>query len=185
MSTEPNVYEAAEETKEDGYYDPKTKTYVVGKEEPKKFPVLPLISMILGIVGAVCCCCGSCIPYVKWVAPFLALLMSVAALVLAIVSKKVMGKMHGMAIAGMILGIFGIVMFVIVLLGLILGGLGMVSLFSDLPGFLEGFADGFADGYADAVGEANTDANIGETPLYPDEGFSAYPSMQSIPGVVL
>ncbi len=105
-------------------------------EPATKKSSLGLISMIIGIVNVVCCCCGNCIPYVSYVVPFVVLILGVVSLVLAIVSKKQAGKMDGFAIAGMILGILGIVMGVVAIvtfiLGLVLGvGTSFLSMFAE------------------------------------------------------
>lgn len=57
-----------------------------------------LASMITGILSVVCCCFG-------WTG----LIFGVAAIIIAIVSRKSLGYFDGMSIAGLILGIFGLV----------------------------------------------------------------------------
>ena len=66
--------------------------------EEQKTDVLGLISMIASIVGIVSCGLG----------PF-----SIAAIVLAIISKSKMGELKGKAKTGLILGIIGLVLGVI------------------------------------------------------------------------
>ncbi len=79
----------------------------------KKSLGFAITSLVLGIV-AVCICCACCgITYI------LTGILGVAAIVFAIVSKARTGKMHGMAIAGLILGIFAVVLFLI-MLGLVI-----------------------------------------------------------------
>lgn len=70
--------------------------------EEKKGSALGLISMILGILS-VLCCAGGC----------LGTFFAIAAIILAIVEKSKTGKMSGMALAGLITGIAGIVVTII------------------------------------------------------------------------
>lgn len=66
-----------------------------GKPKTKAFSVA---AMILGIVSVVACCSG-------WAS----LLLGIGAVVFAILARKTLGYFDGMAIAGLILGIFGLV----------------------------------------------------------------------------
>ncbi len=87
-------------------------------EEPKKaFPVLGLISMICGILSVLggCCCFGiTAIP-------------AIAAIILTLVEKSKRGKMSGMALAGLICGIVGVVIAVGWLVYWILSLIGIVA----------------------------------------------------------
>ena len=67
--------------------------------EEKKGNALGIVSMILGILS-VLCCAGGCMGFI----------FSIVATVLAIVEKSKNGKMSGMALAGLITGIAGIVL---------------------------------------------------------------------------
>ncbi len=66
-------------------------------------------SLVLGIV-AICVCCFCCgMTYI------LTGILGVLAVVFAIVSRSMNGKFHGLAIAGLILGIFALVLFLCML----------------------------------------------------------------------
>lgn len=66
-------------------------------EQPKpKADGLAIASLICGIAALICCCCT-----------YLALAVGIAAVVLAVLSKKQQGKFSGMALGGMICGIIG------------------------------------------------------------------------------
>lgn len=67
--------------------------------EPQKGKNLPLVSLILSLLSF--CCCGL---------PF-----SIAAIVVAVVSRNKLGRWDGLAIAGIIIGIFSVVMTVAML----------------------------------------------------------------------
>lgn len=74
-----------------------------------------LVSLILGIVSLLTCCCYG-VP---------SIILGIASIVLAIMAKKDnMGKMPGMAIGGMICGIIGILLGLAYLFLLILGIMG-------------------------------------------------------------
>lgn len=64
---------------------------------------LSIASMVLGIVGLVCCC--------FW---YIAIPCSILAIIFGILGKKKGGK--GMAIAGLVLGIIAIALFIILIL---------------------------------------------------------------------
>lgn len=72
--------------------------------DKKKSNVLAILALVCGILGIVFnCCCG-----------WLSIPFGIAALVLALVApKKGNGKLEGMALAGLILGIVTIVFFVV------------------------------------------------------------------------
>lgn len=57
-----------------------------------------VVSLVTGIVSVVCCCLG-----------ITGLFFGAVAIITAIVSRKVLGYFDGLTIAGLILGIFGIV----------------------------------------------------------------------------
>ena len=79
-----------------------TETPVVEAPAQKKSNVLAILALVCGILGIIfnCCCIWLSIPF------------AIAALILALVApKKDGGKMDGMALAGLILGIVGIVFF--------------------------------------------------------------------------
>ncbi len=63
-----------------------------------------IASLCLGIVSLFLCCCCCCGYYA-------AIITSILAIVFAALSKSTSGKMSGMAIAGLILGIIGILLF--------------------------------------------------------------------------
>ena len=89
------------EGKEDRYYE------VFDQNKPKTMG-WSLASMILGIVSVVCCCLG-------WAG----LIMGVAAIVFAAVSRCSLKYFDAMSIAGLILGIFGVVFGSVMLLATI------------------------------------------------------------------
>ncbi len=76
---------------------------------PKKgYDAFAITSMILGIAGVVlCCCCCGCF----W---FLTGILGVAAIVFAVVSRVRLGEFQGMAIAGLVLGIIAVILFLII-----------------------------------------------------------------------
>ena len=57
-----------------------------------------VVSMIVGILSVVCCCFG-----------WMGLFFGVAAIACAIISRNSLGYFDGMAIAGLVLGVFGTV----------------------------------------------------------------------------
>lgn len=57
-----------------------------------------VVSLVTGIISVICCCMG-----------ITGLFFGVAAIVTAIISRRVLGYFDGMTIAGLVLGIFGIV----------------------------------------------------------------------------
>ena len=57
-----------------------------------------VVSLVTGIISVICCCLG-----------ITGLFFGVAAIVTAIVSRKVLGYFDGLSIAGLVLGIFGVV----------------------------------------------------------------------------
>ncbi len=85
-------------------------------QEPKKLIGLSIASMILGILSIVCCS--------AW---YIAGLFALAGLVLGIISmvKKCSGK--GMAIAGIICSVIGLIIAVVMLLIVVVGFIGSAS----------------------------------------------------------
>ena len=67
----------------------------------KKSSAMGIVAMILGILSIPLCCCT----YTS----FIAFVMAVVAIVLAIVDKKKNGKFSGFSLAGLICGIVGAV----------------------------------------------------------------------------
>lgn len=61
-----------------------------------------IASLVLGILSIVCCC-----------SPYISAAMGVISIVFFVIDKKNTGKANGMAIAGLICGIFGLFMAVI------------------------------------------------------------------------
>lgn len=76
---------------EDRYYEIFEKT----KHKTRGFSVA---AMTLGIISVLCCCFG-------WVS----LVLGIAAIVFSVISRVTLGYFDGMCIAGLILGIFGVV----------------------------------------------------------------------------
>lgn len=69
-----------------------------------------VVSLVTGILSVICCCLG-------WTG----LVFGAAAIIFAVVSRKTLGYFDGLSIAGLILGIFGVV-FGGVILGITLIG---------------------------------------------------------------
>ncbi len=96
-------------------------------EEQQFNPVLAIISMIAGFAGitigsfAICFCGGIILGSFGF-------LVSVVAIVLAVISKSQDGRMPGMAVTGLITGIIGMVLFSItVIFFLIVGGIYLLG----------------------------------------------------------
>ena len=64
-------------------------------------------SMVLGIISVICCCGGWC-----------SIILGASAVILAIVSRKSLGYFEGMSIAGLVLGIFGFVLGIAIVIGI-------------------------------------------------------------------
>ncbi len=104
-----------------------------GKKPGRGFAIASLVLGILSAVG-LCCCCTI---------PAVSAALGVVAIVLAIIYSKKAGKLDGMALAGLILGIIGIV----VALSLMI----IVALNSDaINAALEEFVNNFKKQYPDS-----------------------------------
>ncbi len=81
-----------------GYYNSYEYAYktVMRNGRPKTLG-WSVASLVTGIVSVVCCCLG-------WVG-----FIGIAAIVFAVIARRQLGYFDGMAIAGLILGIFGVV----------------------------------------------------------------------------
>ena len=66
-------------------------------------------SLVLGIISVVCCCFG-----------YASLILGVLAIVFSVLSRKALGYFDGLSIAGLILGIFGLVFGLAVVIGALL-----------------------------------------------------------------
>lgn len=66
-------------------------------------------SLVLGIISVVCCCFG-----------YASLILGVLAIVFSVLSRKSLGYFDGLSIAGLILGIFGLVFGLAVVIGALL-----------------------------------------------------------------
>lgn len=87
-----------------------------------------IASLVCGILGLLCCCCG-----------FFGIIVSGAGVALGIVSIKKNCEGKGMAIAGIVCGGIGLLM---TLIGMIIGGLsGSLSGISDLDDFSDSIGD--------------------------------------------
>jgi hypothetical protein len=64
-------------------------------------------SMVLGIISVICCCGGWC-----------GIILGIGAIILAIVSRKSLGYFDGMSVAGIVLGIFGFVLGITLIIGI-------------------------------------------------------------------
>lgn len=73
-------------------------------EPEQKSNTKAILALVFGILSILMSCC----------CPYLGIALAIAAIILAVVSKDDnYGKMSGMAIAGMICGIFSVILFVI------------------------------------------------------------------------
>ncbi len=84
---------------------------VPSKNERPKTQGWSVASMVLGILSVVCCCCFF---------PIGGVVFAVAAIVLSAVSCQSLGYFDGMAIAGLILGIFGMIFSIMAIITVIL-----------------------------------------------------------------
>ena len=115
-------------------------------EEKKGINALGLVAMILGIVSLVALICGCCVgtstvvfTVLKFILIFARIIMSLVAIILGIAGMKKRPDQKGMAIAGLVLGIIGLLLgglsLILTIIGLVskaaLGGL------TSTPGFQE------------------------------------------------
>ncbi len=120
-----------------GGYGRPADMYYEGEPKGTGFAVA---SLVLGILGVVCCC--------AW---YLSLIFGILSIVFAVVNKKQNGKMSGMALAGLICGIVGVVMVVVV-------GVFDMMLLRD-PEFMQWYNDMMNEMYGD-LGTENPDMNV-------------------------
>ena len=115
-------------------------------EEKKGINTLGLVAMILGIVSLVALVCGCCVgtstvvfTVLKFILIFARLIMSLVAIILGIVGMKKRPDQKGMAIAGLVLGIIGLLLGGLSLILTILGLVGKAALggISNSAGFQE------------------------------------------------
>ena len=115
-------------------------------EEKKGINALGLVAMILGIVSLVALICGCCVgtstvvfTVLKFILIFARLIMSLVAIILGIVGMKKRPDQKGMAIAGLVLGIIGLLLGGLSLILTILGLVGKAALggVTSTPGFQE------------------------------------------------
>ena len=113
-------------------------------EEKKGINALGLVAMILGIVSLVALICGCCVgtstvvfTVLKFILIFARLIMSLVAIILGIVGMKKRPDQKGMAIAGLVLGIIGLLLGGLSLILTILGLVGKAALggVTSTPGF--------------------------------------------------
>ena len=64
-------------------------------------------SMVIGIISVVCCCGGWC-----------GIFLGVGAVILSIISRKTLGYFDGMSVAGIVLGVFGFVLGIALIIGI-------------------------------------------------------------------
>ncbi len=103
-----------------GSYDSAYETTYETQDENGGSKVFGIISLICGILSIICCC-------LSWIA----LILGVAAVVLGIISIKKQEDAKGLAIAGIVCGGVGIVIFIVVLIIGLAGGEALNSLDPD------------------------------------------------------
>ena len=89
----------------------KDRYYELFDRNKQKTMVWSVMSMIFGILSIICCCYG-----------WLGLVLSVMSIAFAVVSRVNLKYFDGMAIAGLIIGIFGLVFSLTVLVSMIIVG---------------------------------------------------------------
>ncbi len=95
--------EAGGEPKENRY------TYEAIKHDDKpKTRAYSIVSLILGIVSIFCCCSG-----------FMPIICGILAIVFASIAKSHLGYFDGLALAGLILGIFGLLFGIAYIIGIV------------------------------------------------------------------
>ena len=70
---------------------------------------LSIASLVLGILSSICCCIG-----------YAGVVFGIVAIVLAILSRRELGRFEAMATVGLVLGIFGAVISVITIISVLL-----------------------------------------------------------------
>ena len=112
--------------------------------EKKGINVLGLVAMILGILSIVLLICGCCLSagsvvtaIFKYLLIFIRIGMAIAAIILGAVGMKKRPDQKGMAIAGLILGIFGVLLGLLSLIFAIIGSVAgaAISGVSNSAGF--------------------------------------------------
>jgi len=94
---------------------------VVEEVPEKKTDALAVISLVTGIISLLLMCCY----------PYVGIFFAIAGIILAIVSKKKNGK-SGLATAGLICSIIGVVLSVIMLILLVVGVAALAGMGMDL-----------------------------------------------------
>lgn len=96
-------------------------------EEPKESPALSIAALCLGIASLVLCCCyGGAI--------------GIAGIIVSAIALSGSRPGRGMAVAGLITSIIGVILFGIMLIFSVIGSL-------DYGSWYDGFYDGYYDGY--------------------------------------
>lgn len=91
--------------------DPRDRYYELFDKNKQKTMIWSVLSLIFGIVSIICCCYG-------WIG----LVLSAASIAFAVVSRVNLKYFDGMALAGLIIGIFGMVFSLTVLVSMIIVG---------------------------------------------------------------
>ena len=91
--------------------DPRDRYYELFDKNKQKTMIWSVLSLIFGIVSIICCCYG-----------WLGLVLSAASIAFAVVSRVNLKYFDGMALAGLIIGIFGMVFSLTVLVSMIIVG---------------------------------------------------------------
>lgn len=119
------------DTTSKSYSDTSATGYSSYTPEPEQKQTLSIVSLVLGIVGLLfsCCCCAG-IPF------------DIAAIVVGILAKKKNVPGQGMALAGIILGAVGIVIYIITVIINLATGSGEAFTNSFMEGFQEGLNSG-------------------------------------------
>ena len=123
--------------------------------EKKGINVLGLVAMILGIVALVLMLCGCCVgtatvftAIIKYFLIIVRIVASIVAIVLGIIGMKKRPDSKGMAIAGLILGIFGVLLGLLSLILAIIGSVaGAVVGSTGFQEYLEEFKDSLESTY--------------------------------------
>lgn len=128
-------------------------------EEKKGINVLGLVAMILGILSVVLLICGCCLlgggivtSIFRYLIIVVRIVMAIVAIILGAIGIKKRPDQKGMAIAGLILGIFGVLLGILSLVFAIIGSvagavLGGVSSSPDFQQYLEELQDSLESTY--------------------------------------